>query len=105
MLLETVTNPFIIGGPSKFDLMLALFEGKEVSFAVSDRDKQDKRPRVEEGLSVRIHSLKHPGLGTSGLSQWEFEGRLLLAPGERDLVLVFGMYNQFERTGWILRKE
>lgn len=96
------TRYTIVEGPSKYDVMLALFEGKEVTFtihhehAVVGRDdyRRMKQKCVVTGLVVARYSHDR--------SSFDIKGYLVEAGRRR---FFDGDYNVIQRSGSILVKD
>ncbi len=91
----------IVNGPSRMDLMLALFgyresQGEPIYFEFSNLPSgQGKR------LGVWLDGLFHYVTGVNPFHVWEFKGRLVNDSPINPNTHVDGVFNDDNREGWM----
>lgn len=95
------TQKNIVYGPSKFDLMVSLFEGnptlrKRVSFSVDTGFTTSAPPGKKLGMTEKIE------IAITGVSQEDGGGESWLFEGySNEHKKVYGYYSSQTRKGWI----
>lgn len=80
----------IVDGPSKFDLMLALFEGKIVDFTIKSNDIFYGNGK----LSVSIKVIDNSKVDEDDFMSWRIEGEIKRADGNFNPLI--GMAGKFK---------